>query len=359
MADDGSGERPSEEKREIDEEIVGAEGGAAIFDGDGANGFDGERWKDEREAEADECRRGEGGRGDARETEKEQAEDFDEERNDGDGKSAEAGDESVEKNAGENKRDPIEGKSEGGARPMQLREIEGDKSGENAEAHAAKREGGAVRSNFPEDVGEGQMARRRSGDARKANGERDAGEGDAENQQADGCKSPSLQKKNAEWRADGKCTEGGDAVPGNDFCDVLGASASDAPDGSSRADHAFTDAEEEASDEEASDRESWGRNQEGGGESPEAAGGAGEESIDDDAFGAAGVNHAAGARAGKNGGDILRADDESGEDGAVAELQVSVRGKHGEGNADGEIADEGEGNGGKDLGDGAGGLSGS
>ena len=57
------------------------------------------------------------------------------------------------------------------------------------------------------------------------------------------------------------------------------------------------------------------------------AGGAGEEPIDDHAFGAAGVNHAAGARAGKNGGDVLRADDESGEDGAVAELQVSVGGK--------------------------------
>ena len=59
------------------------------------------------------------------------------------------------------------------------------------------------------------------------------------------------KKKNAEGRADGERAEGGDAVPGDDFCDVLGASASDAPDGGARADHAFADAEEEASDEES------------------------------------------------------------------------------------------------------------
>ena len=127
---------------------------------------------------------------------------------------------------------------------MELREIERDKGGENAEAHAAERESGAVRSDLPENVGEGQMARSRGGDTRKANGQRDAGEGDAENQQADGSKSPALKKKNAERRADGKRAEGGDAVPGDDLGDVLGAGSSDAPDGGSRADHAFTDAEE-------------------------------------------------------------------------------------------------------------------
>ena len=69
MADDGSGEGTREEKREVDEKVICAEGGAAIFDGDGANGFDGERWKDERESEADESCGSEGGGGNAREAE--------------------------------------------------------------------------------------------------------------------------------------------------------------------------------------------------------------------------------------------------------------------------------------------------
>jgi len=44
----------------------------------------------------------------------------------------------------------------------------------------------------------------------------------------------------------------------------------------------------------------------------------------------------------------LGADDESREDRAVTELQVNMHRENGERYADGEVADEGEGNGGKD-----------
>ncbi len=47
VADDDAGDGACEEEGEIDEGVVGAEGSPAIFDGDGADGFDGERRKDE------------------------------------------------------------------------------------------------------------------------------------------------------------------------------------------------------------------------------------------------------------------------------------------------------------------------
>ena len=109
VADDDSGERAGEEEGKVDEEIVGAERRAAIFNGNEANGFDTERREYEREAEADESGGGEGGGRNAREAEKQQAKDFDEKRDDRDGKAADAGNESGEKKAGENEGDAVDG----------------------------------------------------------------------------------------------------------------------------------------------------------------------------------------------------------------------------------------------------------
>src|SRR5271166_4122752 len=84
------------------------------------------------------------------------------------------------------------------------------------------------------------------------------------------------------------------------------------------------------------------RSEEGGSEDPGTAAGAGEEAVDYDAFGTEGVGHASCARSRKDGGYVLGADDESCEDSAVAELQVDVRRKNGERDADGEVTDKGE-----------------
>src|SRR5258708_35195674 len=60
-ADDDAGDGAGEEEGEIDEGVVGAEGSPAIFNGDGADGFDGERRKDEGKSNANESRGGKGG----------------------------------------------------------------------------------------------------------------------------------------------------------------------------------------------------------------------------------------------------------------------------------------------------------
>ena len=93
---------------------------------------------------------------------------------------------------------------------------------------------------------------------------------------------------------------------------------------------------------------------EGRGKGKQAAGGADEQAEHHDALGAEDVDHAADAGAGENGGDVLGADDQPGEDGAVTELKVDVHRENGEQDADSEVANEGEGDGGEDFGDGAG-----
>jgi len=55
-----------------------------------------------------------------------------------------------------------------------------------------------------------------------------------------------------------------------------------------------------------------------------------------------------------DGGDILRADSEAGDDGAEAETQVNERGKNGERDANGQITDKSKKNSGKELGERAG-----
>ena len=99
-----------------------------------------------------------------------------------------------------------------------------------------------MRSDPPENVCEGKMAWSRDRDARETKGKGDAGEGEQRGEHADMGESPALKEEDAEGRANRERTEGGDAVPGDNFGDVLGAGASDAPDGGACADHAFANA---------------------------------------------------------------------------------------------------------------------
>ena len=157
VADDGAGDRSGKKQREIDEGVVGAEGGAAIFVGDVADGFDGQRWKNQGIADADQTRGHKSGGGNARESEQKETEDFYEERNKGDGEAPNARDQAVEQDACDDEASSIEGERECSAGPMKLREIEGDECGENSEANSAEGQYGAVGSDAPENVRERKM----------------------------------------------------------------------------------------------------------------------------------------------------------------------------------------------------------
>src|SRR6266481_2154438 len=236
---------------------------------------------------------------------------------------------------------------------MQAGEVKRDESGKNAEADAAQRKHGAVGSHAPEDVRERQMTRGRDRDARQTKSEDDGSQGYAKYGEARGRKSPVLLQQNAKRRANGKGAECGDAVPGNDFRNVLRADAPDSPHRSAGAGHAFPDAEQEASEKEKDEADKRTGIEEGGDKGKQAASGTSKKPEDHDAFGAEDVHHAPGARARKDGGDILGADDESCEDCSIAELQVDVHRENGEGDADGEVTDESEGYGRKNFGDAA------
>jgi hypothetical protein len=118
VADDDAGDGASEEEGEIDEGVVRAEGGAAIFDGDVADGFDGERREDQGETNSNEGRGGECGGRNSRETQKKEAEDFDKERYEGDGKAADAGDQADKEEASHDEASSIDCQREGRAAPM-------------------------------------------------------------------------------------------------------------------------------------------------------------------------------------------------------------------------------------------------
>src|ERR1700730_13260632 len=348
MADDGAGDRASEEEGEIDEGIVGAESGAAIFDGDVTDGFDGERGEHQGKTDADEGRGDKRGRGNARETQQEEAEDFNEKRNDGDRKAAESRDQTDKEQAGHDEASSIDGQGQGGAAPLHASEVKRNECCENAETNAAEGEHGAVGSDAPKDVREGQMPGRRDGNARQTESQRERSQRYAKDDDASGSKAPMLLKQNAERGAYGEGGECGDAIPGDDFGYVFGAGAPEAPHGGAGADHAFADAEQEASQEKNKQADEREGVEESGGKGEGAACCTCEKAEHCDALGTEDVHHAANARARENGGDILRADDQSRENGAVTELQANAYWEDGERDADGQVADEGEGDGRKD-----------
>jgi len=231
---------------------------------------------------------------------------------------------------------------------MEFREIEADEGGQHPKADAAEGEHCAKGSDTPEDVREGKMLRRRDRDTRQTESERDGSQRYSKNCQACGGKAPMQLKQNAERCACGERAEGSDAAPGNDFGDVLGARAPDSPHDCASADHAFADAEQEAPQKQKRETDKRKGVEEGGGEGEGTACGTREKAEHCDALGTEDIHHTAYARARENGGDVLGADDESREKRAVAELQVNVHRENGERDADGEVADEGEGDGGKD-----------
>src|SRR5437879_1597842 len=115
MADDDAGDRAGEEKRKIDKGVVGAQRGTAILDGNVADGFDGERRKDQRISNANQSRGDKRGRGNSRETQKEQAEDLNEERNEGNGKSADTRDQASKNDPSHDEARSIDRQREGSA----------------------------------------------------------------------------------------------------------------------------------------------------------------------------------------------------------------------------------------------------
>ncbi len=162
-----------------------------------------------------------------------------------------------------------------------------------------------------------------------------------------------LLQQNAKGSANGEGGKRGDSVPGDDLGDVLRADAADTPHGGACANHAFADTEKKASEKKKRKAEGRREMKEGGGKGKQAAGGADEQPNHYDALGAEDVYHSADARTGEYRGDVLRADDEPREDGAIAELQVNMHRKNREEDSDREVADEGKGDSGQNFGDGA------
>jgi len=122
-----------------------------------------------------------------------------------------------------------------------------------------------MRSDAPEDVGEGKRFWRNDGDCSKLLRKCNASQGGENYEKADGGKTSALFKNDAQRGADGERAVGGDAVPGDDFGDVARTGAANAPDDAADGNQAFTDPKHEASEEQEQQTDARRANEEGGG----------------------------------------------------------------------------------------------
>jgi len=180
--------------------------------------------------------------------------------------------------------------------------------------------------------------------------ERDGSQRYSKNCQARGGKAPMQLKQNAKRGACGERAEGSDAAPGNDFGDVLGARAPDSPHDCASADHAFADAEQEAAQKQKRETDKRKGVEEGGGEGEGTACGTRERPSTAMRLGprTSTIRPTRGRE--RTVATYWALMTSPARSVAVAELQVNVHRENGERDADGQVADEGEGDGGKDSG---------
>ena len=166
---------------------------------------------------------------------------------------------------------------------------------------------------------------------------------------ADGGEAPVGRGQDPQGRAHGEGRVGGDAVPGDDPGRVLAADPADSPHGGARGAQAFAGAQGQAADGQRAETEPEGMAQQGRQGHQGAAGGAGEHAVADGLPRPDGVRQVPGPGPAGEGGDVLEADQEPREAGADPQLEMEVGRERGQRDADAEVGDEGEADGGKDA----------
>ncbi|MNZ82797.1 hypothetical protein D3C78_1015040 [compost metagenome] len=158
-----------------------------------------------------------------------------------------------------------------------------------------------------------------------------------------------MHDKHTQGRADGQCAVAGDTVPGNDLGRVRRADPADAPANRARAHQAFGAAEHQAADQQADQaqgRQALGPGREQHEHTAQAATG---QAIHHSQFAALVVDDLPGIGAAEQGGQVLHADHQARDHRAEAQVAVDVAGQNGQGDADVQVADEGEKDDGNDL----------
>jgi hypothetical protein len=177
--------------------------------------------------------------------------------------------------------------------------------------------------------------------------QRHEAENEGEDAQRDEAVVPS--QHDAQRRADGNAAVGRDTVPGNHPRGVLAADPANTPGDRPGAYPAFGETEAETAEEDEGERQAGhlrhdrteGKEQAGDREDDEAG--------DNGPFRPHGIGHPPRMRPAEQGRKILRADGKAGDDRGVAKVEVCESGQYGEGNADAQVADEGEDDRGKDA----------
>ena len=146
----------------------------------------------------------------------------------------------------------------------------------------------------------------------------------------------------AQWRTQRQCAIGGDAVPGNHTCSMCCADATDAPDDGAGADQTFTDAQTKAADQQRAQTQPRQFHKPGCQNQEGATGSAGQHATDDGFLGADGIDHTSGLSACDKSRQILHADRQARDEGAVTQIQMNITRQHRKRDANGQVSQKGE-----------------
>ncbi|MNP05288.1 hypothetical protein D3C76_972350 [compost metagenome] len=227
--------------------------------------------------------------------------------------------------------------------------IQGDEGGNGAEADGAQGQAATVGEDSPQHMHERQAltGNDRCGGFRP--GQQQAENGQQYNAHPHAPQAQLMDEQHAQGRADSQCAIAGDTVPGDDLGGVRRTDPADAPANRARAHQAFGAAEHQAADQQAD--QAQGRQALGPGrdQHEHAAQAATGQAIHHGQFAALVVDDLPGIGAAEQGGQVLHADHQTRDHRAEAQVAVDVTGQYGQGDADVQVANEGEKDDGNDL----------
>jgi hypothetical protein len=169
---------------------------------------------------------------------------------------------------------------------------------------------------------------------------KEAAAGGKSTDQADAVEAPGVLDPDTYRGTDGKAAVGADAAPGNDAGGMFLSDTGDAPKGGAGGKPALAEAEDEPAEEDGGEAGQRPGAEKAACEEAEAGNAGGDQAGEHGAAGTDGIGHASGLRAAEDGGDVLGADGEPGENGIEVELQVDDAGQDSHGQADGEVTEE-------------------
>ncbi len=220
--------------------------------------------------------------------------------------------------------------------------IQGDKRGDGAKADRAQRQGTAVGQHPAQYVHERQAHAGHDRCRLLVPGQQHADDRQQNNADAHAPQPEVTDQQHPQRCADGQRAITGDAVPRDNLGRVGGADAADSPADGARAHQAFRAAEDQSPDEQADQAEGRQAGKPRRQQHEHATQAATDQADQHRALAAQVIDDFSGIRAAEQRGQVLHADHQPGNHGAIAQLAMDIARQNGQGNTNVQVADKGE-----------------